>query len=90
MNKSILTRAMFSDMAESAFGDLLTGSLIREEETDKIREWLDMTSEDNLSDIKLALVNYNYSNYDLAKWIVEGNHTSELIRDDLLPEEGQE
>ena len=89
MNKSILTRTMFSDMEESAFGDLLTGSLMREEETDKIREWLDMTSEDNLSDIKLALVNYNYSNYDLAKWIVEGNHTPELIRDDLLPEGGQ-
>lgn len=90
MNKSILTRAMFSDMAESAFGDLLTGSLKIEMETDHIREFLDMTCEDNLNEIKLALVNYNYSNYDLAKWIVEGNHTSELIRDDLLPEEGQE
>jgi hypothetical protein len=89
MKKNLLTKAMFSDMEGSAFGDLLTESLMREEETDKIREWLDMTSEDNLSDIKLALVNYNYSNYDLAKWIVEGNHTSELIRDNLLPEEGQ-
>ena len=90
MNKNLLTRTMFSDMGESAFGDLLAESLMREEETDKIREFLDMTSEDNLDEIKLALVNYNYSNYDLAKWIVDGNHTSELIRDDLLPEEGQE
>ena len=89
MNKNLLTRTMFSDMEESAFGDLLTGSLIREEETDKIREFLDKTCRDNLDEIKLALVNYNYSNYDLAKWIVEGNHTSELIRDDLRPEEGQ-
>lgn len=90
MNKNLLKRAMFSDMEKGAFGDLLAESLMREEETDKIREFLDMTSKDNLDEIKLALVNYNYSNYDLAKWIVEGNHTSELIEDNLLPEEGQE